>query len=599
MIMKKIFTLSALFVAFSLFGQEGLDPTVRVTGEYKAQVSSEDIPHEEVFLPDSIADFDTHFDYSVFDKPYQGSYEFSPYLLDLRPRKQSLHRNHFVLNMGLGYTLHPRVDAYWEPEVGDSCLNMSVYASHRSYLGKYASTIGIQSSSVEPPVANLYSKEFSGGAFESFTRAGFKGRYDFKKSFLTWDVAYLGIHNGEGDAPPMRVPGSEDYYFNRGYNRAMATVNFFSAPRKPGEIFYDVNLDVDFARDNFFNGETRYLQMGGAKIYGGLGDMVVENHGFRFDFDLAIYMLNNSFSKTAYLTTHAQHFSVTPRYLLNFKKFKMDLGVNVAYVSSDSNSQNFKSPQQIVYPDVTITYDPWRQWATFYLKAKGGINMDRYDDLLAKNHHFNYLYNQNNESLLGNTVERVNLSLGVEGKISSRFSYEAKLGYKVMGNAPMEYLKVSTSFVDEFYAGLAYTPYQSFYAGVGLFYESESFDAQARAKYQGTYNLDNNSHVRAIFGLPPFLVDVRMMYNWKRRIFAGVSLEAQGARRACLVDGTNRYDYSIKPFYNLGLDFQYKFSNLWTFWLHVDNLLFQEIQRNLFYAQKGAEFSVGFTLNIR
>ena len=91
------------------------------------------------------------------------------------------------------------------------------------------------------------------------------------------------------------------------------------------------------------------------------------------------------------------------------------------------------------------------------------------------------------------------------------------------------------------------------------------------------------------------------MYNWKRRIFAGVSLEAQGGRQAMyklLSPAVDRV-CKIKPFYNVGLDAQYKLSNLWTVWLHVDNLLFQEIQRNLFYAQKGAEFSVGFTLNIR
>ena len=44
---------------------------------------------------------------------------------------------------------------------------------------------------------------------------------------------------------------------------------------------------------------------------------------------------------------------------------------------------------------------------------------------------------------------------------------------------------------------------------------------------------------------------------------------------------------------------QYVLSPEWSFWLHCDNLLFQEIQRHPFFAQQGGQFTLGFTLNIR
>lgn len=596
--MKKLLFVLIFLFPVALAGQ-GLDPTVKVTGEYKAQVSSEDVPKEQVFLPDSIADFDTHFDYSVFDKPYQGSYEFQPYLLDLRPRKQPLYRNQFLLNASLGYTLHPRVDAYWEPVLKDSSLNLSVYAHHRSYLGQYAATL-THSNALDGSDSHVQSVAFSKGAFESLTRAGMKGRYDMKRSYLSWGASYEGIHNGDGNAAHIK---HFDNIFNRGYNKAQASLEYHSNPVKQGELFYRVALDAFYSRDNFFMGEDKpleYLQMGKVKVYGGVGDMFVAHHGFYMDFDLQLYMLGNQISSSpAYLNTNAQYFSVTPHYLLQYEKFKVDLGANLAYVAPGKGSENFTKASQIVYPDVTITYNPWREWAIFYFKAKGGMKMNTYDDLLALNPHFHYGYRQSDQSLLDNTIENANFSLGVDGRISTRFTYELKLGYVFYGNAPMEYLKMPSSHTEPPLPGLAFTSYQSFYAGVGLSYKSESFDAQARAKYQGTYHLERDD--RAIFSLPPFLVDVRLMYNWKRRIFAGISLEAQGGRQAMYKLSSPAVDRvcKIKPFYNVGLDAQYKLSNLWTVWLHVDNLLFQEIQRNLFYAQKGAEFSVGFTLNIR
>jgi hypothetical protein len=116
--------------------------------------------------------------------------------LDLRPRKQPLYRNQFLLNASLGYTLHPRVDAYWEPVLKDSCLNLSVYAHHRSYLGQYAATLMHSNTDGQEPT--LQSVELSKGAFESLTRAGVKGRYDMKRSYLSWGASYEGIHNGNG-----------------------------------------------------------------------------------------------------------------------------------------------------------------------------------------------------------------------------------------------------------------------------------------------------------------------------------------------------------------------------------------------------------------
>ena len=147
--------------------------------------------------------------------------------------------------------------------------------------------------------------------------------------------------------------------------------------------------------------------------------------------------------------------------------------------------------------------------------------------------------------------------------------------------------------------GIAYVNYQSFYAGLRTRYHCEFLDVYGGIRYQGTYNIDRHSFAKGVLTLPPFLLDLRATYNYNKRIYAGLSLEVRGARKArWSADGVEK-NYIIRPFVNLGLDAQYVLSPEWSFWLHCDNLLFQEIQRHPFFAQQGGQFTLGFTLNIR
>lgn len=578
--MRKILTIHLLLLG-TLLSAQSLDPTVRVTGTFKGGVSAEDLPRQEVVLPDSVATFDTRFDYSVFEKPYRGSYDFSPYLMDLRPRRQAVRKNQLYLRAGAGYTLHPLLDAYWNPEVGDSCFNLSVYATHRSFWGTYSATNAVDGSPL------FYSKN----GIESDTRAGVKGRYDFEKVILDWDAAYKGLHAKTGSA--MLFPGFE----KRGYNKVDLAVGARSSSQHVGRVFYESRVKAHYAQDNFPETAPSVLRMGYVSLGGKVGDMVTAHHGFRLDFDIATFFLRSGTDAANPVHNNSsQFFSVTPHYLMEFKKFKLDAGVNLSFVTKDKQTLNYGRPTQLVYPDVTLSYDPWRQWATFYLKVKGGMKMDTYDDMLERNPYFNPWYNYAGESLLDGRVERMNASLGVDGKITSRWSYQVMLGYRVVGSDAMDALRPDGA---SFVPAVAFVNYQSFYAGLRTQYHCEYLDVSADLRYQGTYNIDHGAGTKGVFTLPPFLMDVRAMYNYNKRVYAGIYLEMQAARKASWQAGGVTYNYAVRPFWNLGLEAQYVLSPEWSFWLRCDNLLFQEIQRHPFYARQGGAFTLGFTLNIR
>ena len=78
-------TALAAAVTALAYGQN-LNPTVEVTNAYQGGASSIAKPAQQMAVPDSVTRFNLDFDYSVFEKPYRGAYEFTPYYVQLKPR---------------------------------------------------------------------------------------------------------------------------------------------------------------------------------------------------------------------------------------------------------------------------------------------------------------------------------------------------------------------------------------------------------------------------------------------------------------------------------------------------------------------------------
>ena len=55
---------------------QDLNPTVEVSRQYRGSLLDSEKPSVPMAMPDSVLRFDLEFDYSVFDNPFKGSYEF-------------------------------------------------------------------------------------------------------------------------------------------------------------------------------------------------------------------------------------------------------------------------------------------------------------------------------------------------------------------------------------------------------------------------------------------------------------------------------------------------------------------------------------------
>ena len=134
--MKKIAVILALAAVAAAAQAQNLNPTVEVTNIYEGSVTRADKPDAPVTVPDSVTVFNLDFDYSTFERPYMGAYDFSPYLIALKPSPSATNPGQLYVSAGAGYHLRPEADIVWTPcRKGD--FHPGVYASLRSFFGPY------------------------------------------------------------------------------------------------------------------------------------------------------------------------------------------------------------------------------------------------------------------------------------------------------------------------------------------------------------------------------------------------------------------------------------------------------------------------------
>ena len=123
-------TALAAAVSALAFGQN-LNPTVEVTNAYEGGASSISKPAQQMAVPDSVTRFNLDFDYSVFEKPFKGAYEFRPYYVQLKPEPKASTEEKFYRRAGAGFTLHPQLALGWAP-VPKEKFRLNVYGTQGS-----------------------------------------------------------------------------------------------------------------------------------------------------------------------------------------------------------------------------------------------------------------------------------------------------------------------------------------------------------------------------------------------------------------------------------------------------------------------------------
>ena len=94
---------------------QNIKESVQVTNDYQTVFDDFNKQSARTVVPDSMYRFDYNFDYSVFDTPYKGSYDFTPYNVSITPSRREDTSSRFYLRAGAGVSLRPVLDAVYTP----------------------------------------------------------------------------------------------------------------------------------------------------------------------------------------------------------------------------------------------------------------------------------------------------------------------------------------------------------------------------------------------------------------------------------------------------------------------------------------------------
>lgn len=451
-------------------GAQNINQTVQVTNEYEARFADFGKQGVDIGIPDSLYRFDYSFDYSVFDSPYRGSYEFTPYSIKVTPAPLGYDGGKLYLRAGAGYSFHPVLDVVYNPvTLGNFAL--TIFNSGSGFSGRYHGRGGLEG--------------FDG--YDLYDSFGVGGHYILRNSTLTFNAGYDGIFAGDGNVCT-------------GYNSLYGGVRLVSSEKRRSYLMYDIGLGYRFGSDVSAGakvGENSF------RAGGSVGPVLNGNFSVLIDFLFGMDILKDG--RAAFGDASASYAGLTPHVKFTWGRFDVDAGARLDYVAGLESNSVAIAP--VVDAGISFLSGKLRLFGGL----DGGQNLNTYNSLKTLGH----FYFRNSVAPVASRC-KLNAFAGMGGHLGSRFQYQLKGGYAFYSKMPLEYLRT-----------IGFANFRMAYAEADLSWSGERFEADGSVVWSRSVT----SGTPAVFAPSPLTVDFRATYNWLRRIYAGASVDAAAARR--------------------------------------------------------------------
>ena len=591
--MRRYIFLAAVLLASVAASAQNLNPTVQVTNDYEGKLMEVEKQNVRMAVPDSLLKFDWNFNYSVFDNPYRGAYEFTPYRIDMKPDATVRDNRMLFLRAGAGYSLHPEVQAVFTPAI-QGRAGFSLYDDFKGYAGKYHSFEAITGTSGNSLLERA--GEYKGHDFAN--RLGGEFRYDAPTAVITFDAGLDLLRTGErsfggnsmtGGTATLRARslGQSDFLYDvsagwRGLGNKVLPLHSGSNPDRYTE--HDAGFDARF-------------------IY-----RLADNHAIRFEPSFHHIVFGDkvvvSDGKPGKVVTNAV--DIAPAYVYSDNGFSVRAGLRFSGVWRDSVFEDMADYDgRKLYPDFRLSYEAIPDMLVLSAKVVGGQHFNTYRSYLMDNHHLTDLVSARYRSVSGDaTVNAIDAGLGVSGRVGSIFQYGAEAGFARYLNAPMDGIATSY-FQGDIVPQEIVLPiilmanYNLIYADLNGSLASDRIDASARLRLQDSRLEPDGDRTSFCVELPLFSGSADLVYNWNRRVFAGLSAEWASRRDGSVDDISGRQaDIHVPGWIDLGVTAEFKLNNRFSVWAEGRNLLNKTVMRNFMIAEKGPYFTAGICLNL-
>ena len=529
----------------ALLSAQNINQSVQVTNDYITRFADFQKQGGELQVPDSLYRFDYNFDYSVFETPYRGSYEFSPYRIRVTPEARPLDAAQLYLRAGAGFALRPQLLLAWQP-LRTNTGAVGVSADLSGFAGRYRTP---------DPV----------GGHDLNGRVGVNGQYLTPSVRVSGQLGYEGLFAGRGAFGDTEAFGAD-------FSVLSLQGRVQSREQAGGQLFYDIDARYRYGADAYASGNRAVendLRLGVSA-----GPASRGKYRIRFDGLFELDNVNGYYYKNGsnYLGAKAAMLaSVAPHVEFLLGSVRLDAGVRLDYSMMD-NAAGDPDPRFTVAPDVTVRLPLAAADVELFAAAGGGQSVQSLYDARQSNH---FSYRSDASATVAR--ERLRLRAGLDGHWGARMQYGLEAGYvSYAGKLLPSHLAVLRA------------DYDAVYGRVFLAWKDERVEADGRIGYAYM----TFPETCAAFAPPAFTADLRAVYNWQNLVHAGAFLHAASART--WLDG----DGAIPGYADFGLTGEVRISRSLGAWLEAGNLFGMAIERAPGFIEKGPYITVGLSLKL-
>lgn len=577
--MKKIFVSIFSLCVLSL-GAWAQHETIVVTNTYEPTVPEMKKAEVPMAVPDSLLRFDLDYNYSVFDNPYQGSYEFNPYLIGIEPEKSD-ERKYLYLKAGAGYTLRPTLDLVWSPR---SRYGITLTARHDSYFGDY--------------------RNFTGGGL-SATDGSWKG-HDMQNGFSLsgqyagddWRLKVALGYDGIAAKDPVAKRQLHGTWL-----RAEIGSSDVEAP-----FFWQSAMQYRYSRDDIDAAAlgTFGIDEADMRFDGSFGPVLGNGHRVLVDIGMEVAQYAGGTFRS-----HSGLLTLTPSYRFETGLWRFSLGAEVSTIIRQDRSaalpghaiaeEMHTARWRLPIPVASVSYGLLPEALTAYVACTGGATVNTWTSLVARDHFRLPFQSISRVAPIENSYETLRAALGVRGRILHRFSYDLSGGYARAHNALVDAWQPGGAALPGLTMTYAYSDFDSFFADLKYDLHAGGFATTGIVSFRNARMDADEARGRGASYFAPahFSGNLRLSYTWRERIRGGVSGVFETRRKAVgACENDPALDLKIPGWLDLGVDAGYVASRRLSFWLRGGNLLGQTIQTSLLHAEKGPYIQGGIILQL-
>ena len=475
-----VLPIAAAFLTAAAVSAQNLNPQVQVTNDYETRMSEVRKNTLLMAVPDSATLFRTEVDYSVFETPYKGAYDFTPYAVKLTPKLRGFDVRRLYVRAGAGYSFHPELQAVFSP-IRKGLTRISVYQDLNGYSGRLHSVDG----------ARFDGRDLA----ENF---GVEGRWNKERFDMTWKADYLGLFTKDD-----RMSGKfHDINLDARIvsNEADSTLFYYSLRAGLGFAFEDCSA-APFLREpmSYFVDAT-------------IGPVI----DFRYKLLVDFHMQQSSYSGIGY-DPLALTF-LRPRVEMEFGPLQVSGGVFLSL-----------GHHLFLRPDLRLNALLFGDRLGVYAEVKGEEHAWDYSHYKREDHWFSPLFT----GAFRSSYDEIKARLGVRGMLKGKFQYDLNGGWGFLTDMPVYALQASAADPARYDRVMRYADYHHAWVQALASWNAPRLEVDGRLCWNKTDISD------AYLDLPAVTADVRGRYNWNRRIFAGASVEAASRRYSafCPVKG--------------------------------------------------------------